>query len=768
MHKGAGTRRAPGRAFHVGNVLISFRGSQNTPSSRRPRSTEAPPFRPRFGRRSTLCAASRDRGSRGTGRGMLGAVPAAREPDRGGPAEAEGGEAQAEVIAASRLGLRVAIELVVDCLDATNPRCGGAGRLRAAPNHVEYRTAADPSAASAVVGPSVRALLAKMASGGKENLPAAGGAASAGPKAPASQPPSSSAAAQAYASLIASPNAQGGAGSPAVPGSQPAQKAPPRPRAKNAVSTIWGTENLRMVDMEAPARPPSSAQPPPSQAGPNTTAAAVKDYLFQGLFSTTPTAGSSAALQPAGAPPVVNAPEPEGEEDEDIEDELENLQRFTNYEPRLPYGKPHPDPLVEASSLANCPPPPITYTPLMFTNPEARAKAIDSGALSNVQLESIVYACQRHEQKCPDGKTTAGFVVGDGAGVGKGRTIAGIIYENALRGRKKALWVSVSADLHVDAQRDLDDIGADHIAVTNIAKLSYESIRNFDEGVLFSTYSSLVAKRSQKTTLRASGKKLLSSRLEQVIDWLGEDFDGPIVFDESHKAKNLVPPSSKTPAAPNADEDDKIDLSNRADVILELINEAGRGAGQQVKTVTKKGGATQTGIVIAALQERLKKARVVYVSATGVSEVRNLAYMSRMGLWGPGTAFPSGFRDFYDQISKRGEGAMECLALDMKSMGSYLSRTLSYHGATFEVVKVTMDPALLDYDSAAQLWLDARDVFDSWIANNSSQLQSRKITLMQRMYWAAHQVSVFWVRGVVKADSNRRYSDSSGNEPDPF
>jgi len=36
--------------------------------------------------------------------------------------------------------------------------------------------------------------------------------------------------------------------------------------------------------------------------------------------------------------------------------------------------------------------------------------------------------------------TRAGFLIGDGAGVGKGRTVAGIIYENYLRGRKRALW----------------------------------------------------------------------------------------------------------------------------------------------------------------------------------------------------------------------------------------------------------------------------------------------------------------------------------------
>ena len=33
------------------------------------------------------------------------------------------------------------------------------------------------------------------------------------------------------------------------------------------------------------------------------------------------------------------------------------------------------------------------------------------------------------------------FAIGDGAGVGKGRTVAGIIYQNYLEGRKKAVWL---------------------------------------------------------------------------------------------------------------------------------------------------------------------------------------------------------------------------------------------------------------------------------------------------------------------------------------
>lgn len=65
-----------------------------------------------------------------------------------------------------------------------------------------------------------------------------------------------------------------------------------------------------------------------------------------------------------------------------------------------------------------------------------------------------MYAAQQHSHMLTDG-TRAGFLVGDGAGVGKGRTIAGIIFENFLKGRKKALWVSVSNDLKYDAERDL-------------------------------------------------------------------------------------------------------------------------------------------------------------------------------------------------------------------------------------------------------------------------------------------------------------------------
>jgi hypothetical protein len=48
-------------------------------------------------------------------------------------------------------------------------------------------------------------------------------------------------------------------------------------------------------------------------------------------------------------------------------------------------------------------------------------------------------------------------------------------------------------------------------------------------------------------------------------------------------------------------------------------------------------------------QARLPQARVIYCSATGASEPRNMGYMVRLGLWGTGTSFLN-FRDFLGVI----------------------------------------------------------------------------------------------------------------------
>lgn len=65
------------------------------------------------------------------------------------------------------------------------------------------------------------------------------------------------------------------------------------------------------------------------------------------------------------------------------------------------------------------------------------------------------------------------------------------------------------------------------------------------------------------------------------------------------------------------------------------------------------------------IQELLPNARVVYCSATGVSDTANMAYMGRLGLWGAGSLYPD-FGSFSTTLNSRGMGAMEMLAGHLK------------------------------------------------------------------------------------------------------
>lgn len=46
-------------------------------------------------------------------------------------------------------------------------------------------------------------------------------------------------------------------------------------------------------------------------------------------------------------------------------------------------------------------------------------------------------------------------MIGDGAGVGKGRQLAGIIVDAWEQGHRRSVWLSISPDLEHDARRDL-------------------------------------------------------------------------------------------------------------------------------------------------------------------------------------------------------------------------------------------------------------------------------------------------------------------------
>jgi hypothetical protein len=148
---------------------------------------------------------------------------------------------------------------------------------------------------------------------------------------------------------------------------------------------------------------------------------------------------------------------------------------------------------------------------------ETLGAAIDSGALSRLQLEGVAYACQKHLERLPDG-TRAGFMIGDGAGVGKGRQISGVVLDNFARGRRRHVWISSSRDLKRDAERDLHDLGCYGLRVIDgVKELERETravglSKSCAEGVLFVTYSALVMQKRRREAKAGANSRVVRRR----------------------------------------------------------------------------------------------------------------------------------------------------------------------------------------------------------------------------------------------------------------
>ena len=99
--------------------------------------------------------------------------------------------------------------------------------------------------------------------------------------------------------------------------------------------------------------------------------------------------------------------------------------------------------------------------------------------------------------------------------------------------------------------------------------------------MLFSSYSALIEE--------SQSGGMYSSRLEQLLEWCGQDFNGVIVFDECQCVRSDI--------------------------------------------------SADTCFAVLKLQSKLPNARIIYVSSSGTSEPRNMECMVRLGLWSQGTSF---------------------------------------------------------------------------------------------------------------------------------
>jgi len=343
-------------------------------------------------------------------------------------------------------------------------------------------------------------------------------------------------------------------------------------------------------------------------------------------------------------------------------------QAYTLGRVRFAASTPHPSPLVESGPMASVAAPAPTYRPVLPPDIAAR--------VSDAQMETVIYAGEAHAQVLPGSwvlgeaphqlvlvaddhagavRFRKGFFLGDGTGCGKGREIAGVIADNIAQGRTRAVWLSKNDALLEDTRRDWSAIGGTAADLTPQSAWKQADAIRMDKGILYTTYA----------TLRQPARGDRPSRLDQIVTWLGADFDGAIVFDEAHA----------------------------------MANAAGGGKGARG---TKK--ASQQGMAGLALQNRLPNARILYVSATGATTPENLAYAARLGLWGGPEAPFLNREAFLSAVETGGVAVMELIARELKAMGLYIARSLSFDGVEYDALR---HPLTEDDAAIWDAWADA-------------------------------------------------------------
>jgi len=366
---------------------------------------------------------------------------------------------------------------------------------------------------------------------------------------------------------------------------------------------------------------------------------------------------------------------------------------FANYTPQrltIKGAQPHPGKLVQSAAMSAVEPPAPSYAPVL---PKG---LVDIGLLSIAQLEAVVYAGQAHSELLPNG-SRKGFFIGDGTGVGKGREISGIILDNMMQGRSKAVWVSFNEGLIEDARRDFAGVGGNPNKIFFQGKTKAGNEITQEDGILFTTYSTLRGgEKKQANDLGQQGGK---TRAQQIIDWLGKDFDGVIAFDEAHSMGNAIAIKGK------------------------------RGV--------KK--PSQQAIAGINLQRELPNARITYVSATGATEISNLSYADRLGLWGEGTPFAD-TNSFINGVSKGGIASMELISRDMKAMGMYLARSLSYDGVSYERLEHTLSDLQEDiYNELAGAWQVVLNNVEQALEITQAGKNGNGKSAAMSQFWGAHQ-----------------------------
>ena len=98
----------------------------------------------------------------------------------------------------------------------------------------------------------------------------------------------------------------------------------------------------------------------------------------------------------------------------------------------------------------------------------------------------------------------------------------------------------------------------------------------------------------------------------------------------------------------------------------------------------------------------------------------------------------SEFSDFINAVEKRGVGAMEIVAMEMKHRGMYIARQLSFKDVTFKIEEVPLSRDFIKvYDDSVKLWVQLLQSFTEAAELVNAEQRMRKT--MWAQFWSAHQ-----------------------------
>jgi len=336
---------------------------------------------------------------------------------------------------------------------------------------------------------------------------------------------------------------------------------------------------------------------------------------------------------------------------------------YDAYRPRLAVSEialSHPSRLIVPKTLDSIEP------PLYTANPRLNPELLRKGALSDAQFEAVVAMMSAHEKIMPTGERY-GVILADGTGVGKTNEQVALYLANKAEGRGRAVYFTEKARHRDNVEKALLMLGGQRSDITDLTSYRADDALPTRNSLLFGTYH----------TLGEGDTSDIFPRVQQLIEHLGADFEGLIIFDEAHNLRNAVGEEGYFGAA----------------------------------TPSRQGAA---GLL---LQEKLPRARVVYASATGVSNYNNLAYMPRLGLWGDNCPYPTR-KDCLDTVEQMGLTGLEIISAHLVASGLMISRTLSLEGVTATSLVHTLTPdERRAWDDTMKIVLEVREALEqSWRA----------------------------------------------------